>query len=136
MRTRLFDLKIHIITGGTMEQCITYRECHSGDRDSWYQKQRYRELETVKTRKHGVREEAQEYAHNYLSTHPCTVCGESDPAVLEFHHIRGKGWILNSILGGNSLVALQAEISKCIVLCANCHRKISNDEPGWLKSTK
>jgi hypothetical protein len=119
-----------------MEQCMTCRECQSGDRDSWYQKQRYQELETVKTRKHRVGEEAQEYAHNYLSTHPCTVCGESDPAVLEFHHSRGKGWILNSILGGNSLVALQAEISKCIVLCANCHRKISNDEPDWLKSTK
>jgi hypothetical protein len=120
-----------------MKQCVTCRECHSGDRDSWYQKHRYQELETVKTRKHGVREEAREYVSNYLSTHPCTICGESDSDVLEFHHIGGKGWILSNLVGGgNAFVALQAEIADCIVLCTNCHKRISKDEISQFRSKK
>ena len=120
-----------------MKQCMTCREWHSGDRDSWYQKYRDQEHETVKNRKHRVREEAREYVHTYLSTHPCAVCGESDPDVLEFHHTGGKGWILSNLVGGgNALAALQAEIATCIVLCTNCHKRVSKDELSRFRSKK
>lgn len=116
-----------------MEQYMTCREWHSGDRD----KHNYQELETVKNSKHRVREEAREYVHNYLSTHPCAVCGESDPDVLEFHYTGGKGWILSNLVGGgNALAALQAEIATCIVLCANCHKKVSKDQLSRFRSKK
>ena len=63
----------------------------------------------------------------YKRTLRCARCGESHPACLDFHHknplekdvalsqvIYTKGWSKERILN---------EISKCEVLCSNCHRK-------------
>ena len=37
------------------------------------------------------------------------------------------------VSGGYSVERIQAEIDKSIVLCANCHRKITVEERGWFK---
>jgi hypothetical protein len=37
---------------------------------------------------------------------------------------------------GYSIAALQAEIDKCDVLCANCHRKKTMNERGWFRGKK
>jgi hypothetical protein len=52
-------------------------------------------------------------------------CGESDPIVLEFDHIRGKKVGDVSTLAGQAFSwhKLSAEIAKCEVRCANCHRR-------------
>lgn len=59
--------------------------------------------------------------------HPCVDCGESDPIVLEFDHVKGKK--LNNIMTLVNWVAasstLDEEIKKCSVRCANCHRRIT-----------
>jgi len=68
----------------------------------------------------------------YLEQHPCVDCGESDPVVLEFDHVRGEksynvssmGWLM---LSWNSLLK---EIEKCDVRCANCHRRKTAERLG------
>jgi hypothetical protein len=40
------------------------------------------------------------------------------------------------INGGYPIHKIEAEIAKCIVLCANCHRKLTMDERGWFRSKK
>ena len=61
----------------------------------------------------------------YRLNHPCA-CGETDPICLDFHHRDGEvkkfgiSRIKNKYVGQ---AALLAEIAKCDVLCANCHRK-------------
>jgi hypothetical protein len=52
----------------------------------------------------------------------CSVCSEKQPACLDFHHISGKDKTVASMLGMND-DRVREEISKCVILCANCHRK-------------
>lgn len=64
------------------------------------------------------------WVRDYLSAHPCVDCGENDPVVLEFDHVRGtKDASIAKVLGSWSRERLEAEIAKCEVRCANCHRK-------------
>ena len=56
--------------------------------------------------------EAKEYVFNYLSTHPCSLCGESDPVVLEFHHTGEKEDSVSKLLHqSDSLIRVLEEIS-------------------------
>lgn len=62
--------------------------------------------------------------YEYLIAHPCVDCGESDPVCLEFDHIRGlKIKCISEMIGTYAWDAIEYEISKCEVRCANCHRK-------------
>ena len=68
----------------------------------WYQ--RNKETHKVNTRENKARrrDEAQSFVYDHLSTHPCVDCGETDPIVLEFDHVRGrkKGTISNMVQEG------------------------------------
>ncbi len=67
--------------------------------------------------------------------HPCVQCGESDPMVLEFHHLGGKEKEISfMITGGYPIAKIQAERDKCQVLCANCHRRKTVKERGWFRN--
>jgi hypothetical protein len=59
----------------------------------------------------------------------CTVCGFKDPRALHFHHLRDKEKsVSEAVNSGWSLSHIQAEIDKCILLCANCHMIHHHDE--------
>ncbi len=63
------------------------------------------------------------YIWRYLSDHKCIDCGEKDPIVLEFDHIRDKTFTISSIGRDRTLGEVKKEIEKCEVRCANCHRR-------------
>jgi hypothetical protein len=69
---------------------------------------------------------------DHLQQHPCVDCNESDILVLDFDHVRGAkhDHISRMIFGGTSAKKLQAEIDKCVVRCANCHRRKTAFECG------
>ena len=56
----------------------------------------------------------------------CKRCGFNEhPAALEFHHrdpTQKKSTVPRMVYRARSLKDIQAEIDKCDVLCANCHR--------------
>jgi hypothetical protein len=60
----------------------------------------------------------------------CTKCGESHPAALDFHHKdpitkdREVSWFIKN----SQFTKAVEEALKCIVLCANCHRKHHHEE--------
>lgn len=72
---------------------------------------------------------------NYLKEHPCLDCGEKDPIVLEFDHVRGNKTANVSVMmnGKFSIDNLSMEIAKCDVRCANCHRRRTALNQGWYK---
>ena len=80
-------------------------------------------------------EAARQYVWDYLSTHPCVDCGESDPRLLEFDHVRGrkKSAVSQLATGRHSIETIQKEIDKCVVRCVSCHRKKTYDDRGWFK---
>jgi hypothetical protein len=59
----------------------------------------------------------------YLETHPCADCGEADPTVLEFDHVGEKRFGISSGLRRRNWEDVLAEIERCEVVCANCHRR-------------
>ena len=63
----------------------------------------------------------------YLSAHPCVDCGETDPIVLDFDHVRGKKIddVSRLVANGYSWTTVEAEIAKCEVRCSNCHRRVT-----------
>ena len=57
----------------------------------------------------------------------CLDCGEKDQRVLDFDHVRGiKAFTISDHLD-LSPARLYAEIDKCEVRCANCHRRVTAD---------
>ena len=71
---------------------------------------------------------------NYLKTHPCVDCGENNPIVLQFDHLKPSDtsfsitqYVSDRTVKGlpktskRALEPLKKEIAKCEVVCANCH---------------
>jgi hypothetical protein len=106
--------------------------------ESQYRKEHYRKnAETVK-RQAKVRSlqnvaNIRQLILEYMLSHPCVDCGERDPIVLEFDHVRGvKEFSISSVVyRGKPWVKIQKEIEKCDVRCANCHRRKTAKQFGW-----
>ena len=62
---------------------------------------------------------------DYLEDHPCIVCGETDPVVLDFDHrdMDTKCHTVANMIKSYGWTKIKEEIDKCDVRCANCHRR-------------
>lgn len=65
-----------------------------------------------------------DFVANYKMKHGCKYCGYKEhPAALDFHHVGNDK--TKSIARMRSMKAILAEVGKCEVVCANCHRIIT-----------
>lgn len=85
------------------------KECHSK-----YMKNKYQENKSI--------------VEEIKSQQGCAKCGDTRPYVLDFHHIdpstkveRVAKMVSNHYNANNK--EIQEEITKCVVLCSNCHRE-------------
>lgn len=78
------------------------------------------------------KKQLREIVIKYLIEHPCIDCGETDPACLDFDHQRDKKYNISNMVT-NSIKTLYAEIAKCKIRCASCHRKKTAKKNGWYK---
>jgi hypothetical protein len=88
----------------------------------WYYKNREHRIAVKERRRNELRQWFYERKRN---EHECDRCEESRPAALDFHHDgedKRKG-ITQMVNHGYSKMRIEEEISRCTVLCANCHRK-------------
>lgn len=113
---------------GVCKQCAAKRS-----KDAYYSNHE-RELERAANGKRSRRDIARQYVSEYLSTHPCVDCGQTNPLTLEFDHRGDKEAHVSELVhNGASIEQLAYEISKCDVRCANCHRRKTANEGGWFK---
>ena len=90
-------------------------------RRKWYSLNSESEKNHVARRKRQLRKWLEDYKRNIK----CTICGENHPATLDFHHKSDKKFIISfMIANGYSIQKIEEEITKCEVLCSNCHRKL------------
>jgi hypothetical protein len=75
-----------------------------------------------------------EYLLVYLREHPCVDCGEGDPVVLEFDHLRDKKFGVAQGFRDREWQSVLDEIAKCEVVCANCHRRRTARRGGFARA--
>lgn len=76
----------------------------------------------------------QKYLWGYLLNHHCLDCGEKDPIVLEFDHMKMKLMAVSKLISYGSIYKIQQEVKKCEVRCANCHRRKTALQYSWYKN--
>jgi DNA primase catalytic subunit len=90
-----------------------------------YKANREKILERQKLRRLDARQKWNEYK----STLACSKCGEDHPATFDFHHVdKEDHQHVHQLISNGCFDAAIREIKKCIVLCANCHRKVHYEE--------
>jgi hypothetical protein len=96
------------------------KECQKEYKLKYY----YKNKDSHYKRNKITNEKLDKYILEYKLSHPCSICGESCPECLDFHHLFNKRIEVARAKRLGSLLKLKEEVSKCIVLCANCHRKV------------
>jgi len=103
--------------------CIKIRDAEH------YQKSKKKFAAWAKARRLRVRD----MVFEYLCSHPCIDCGETNIIVLEFDHRdpKTKRFDVMSATHGHSWKTILKEIKKCDVVCANCHKKRTAKTRNW-----
>ena len=94
--------------------------------------------------KHKRYKKNREILYDILSKSKCENCGEDDPRTLEFHHVSGekKFDICFGFCSLKRLDKILVEITKCSIVCANCHSHIHNQptsdssDKRWIREYK
>lgn len=104
------------------------KECVRKRGRAYYERDPDRYLYNIRKVHAKARAAAKQYVSDYLSSHPCVDCGETDPVVMEFDHVRGEkiNNVSAMVAKAYRLWRIEQEIEKCDVRCANCHRKITH----------
>jgi hypothetical protein len=101
--------------------CLSCQRAYTKD---WYHRNRKKQIAAAYVRRVRAAKNLGSRIRDYLSDHPCVDCGESDPDVLDFDHLRDKRADVSRLVHvAVSWDLVLAEIAKCEVRCANCHRR-------------
>jgi len=78
----------------------------------------------TKKRNKSQKQKNKDYVNTVKELTGCVDCGETNPVVLDFDHVRGEKikCISDMTRGGYSIKTIQEEIDKCEIRCSNCHR--------------
>lgn len=110
------------------------KECHTAYRREHYLANRSKYIAKAKKWNGGQKLVLRDLILKHLMAHPCVDCGEGDPIVLDFDHKADK-WksVAEMLKNCYSISNIVAEIGKCEVRCANCHRRKTSKDFGYSK---
>ena len=89
-----------------------------------YQRNREKILRETKE----VADRNRDFRKEILAQFPCLLCGESDPDMIDWHHVDETEKKFN--IGHTSRAHSEwwDEVLKCIPVCVSCHRKIHKNK--------
>jgi transcription elongation factor Elf1 len=84
---------------------------------------------SVKRQEHNRRnkQKIQRWYRELKNILSCIVCDEDENVCLDFHHLdpSGKDFNIPDLVNqGYGIEKIKTEVDKCVILCANCHRKV------------
>jgi hypothetical protein len=95
------------------------RDCKKAINKAHYYSNKEMHLEKNRRRRQNLREFI-----NRIKSKPCQDCGVSyPPYVMDFDHRENKSFMIANSWRERSIKVVLAEIEKCDVVCANCHRQ-------------
>ena len=110
------------------------RPCRAAYKQEHYARNRQRYIDNACRRRNLLAVKRFEFLIEYFKSHPCCDCGETDPMVLEFDHLRDKEFNVAQGVRDRSWQAFTDEIAKCEVVCANCHRRRTAKRAGYVRA--
>ena len=72
------------------------------------------------------RTERRAWVDRYKRERGCRRCDHGNPAALDLHHVEAaakESAVSRLVSDGAGIERIRSEIQRCVVLCANCHRK-------------
>jgi hypothetical protein len=113
---------------------VRCRSCTRAQLQSHYRRHKRYYVQKALLRNAENKRVQQQLVIEYLASHPCVDCGEADVVCLEFDHVRGrKRGDVSRMMGSYTWPTIRAEIEKCDVRCANCHRRKTAKLNGWYR---
>ena len=110
------------------------RPCRAAYKKEHYASNRQKYIDAAEQRRRVLLAERMTFIVKYLRDHPCADCGEEDPVVLEFDHLRDKKFAISSGVRGRAWQSVLDEMAKCEVVCANCHRRRTAQRGGFARA--
>lgn len=108
--------------------------CRSAYGREHYLANRRKYIDAEARRKRERAELRTRYLLEFFRSHPCADCGETDPVVLEFDHLRDKRFEVTNQFASRNWQRILDEIAKCEVVCANCHKRRTASRAGYLRA--
>lgn len=106
------------------------KECQKASNKKWCEANWSNKMKQQNER---VRDIAEKIA-NIKTSQGCLICGEETACCLDFHHLDPKSKEINPacmISNGWGWSRIENELNKCVIVCANCHRKIHAGLIQW-----
>ena len=96
------------------------RVCQKDYNKTYYAKPQYKEK--VNKRNRAACKKISDYIRTIKERSECSQCGFSHPDALQFHHTDPSTKFFSIAAHKNySLATVKKEMTKCVILCANCH---------------
>jgi hypothetical protein len=109
------------------------RRCRAIYKREHYRNNKQRYIDNAAARRRRILDERTRFLVEFLKSNPCVDCGENDLIVLEFDHQSDKSFDVAYGIRNCNWEAVLAEIAKCEVVCANCHRRRTAHRQGSLR---
>lgn len=113
------------------------RECFAEYNAERHAREHAREMLRIRRNQRRYVERNIQLVREYLAQHPCVDCGETDPIVLDFDHLRDKKHEISTMVyNAYPWEKILAEIAKCQVRCSNDHRRATYRRRLAVKETR